>query len=50
MANGQTRLHDPESGKPREFAFDKSYWSHDQFVTDADTGYLAPAPGGHYAD
>ena len=50
MDRGQTKLTDPDSGKAREFAFDKSYWSHDCFTADPDTGYLGPEPGGPYAD
>jgi kinesin family protein 1 len=50
MDNGQTTLTDPASGKVREFAFDKSYWSHDGFSTDPSTGYMAPNPGSKYAD
>ena len=34
----------------REFAFDKSYWSHDGFDTDPDTAYMSPQAGSQYAD
>lgn len=50
MNDGQTKLSDPEAGKVREFAFDKSYWSHDGFDTDPNTGYMSPQPGAPYAD
>lgn len=50
MNDGQTKLKDPESGKVREFAFDKSYWSHDGFTTDPVTAYMSPNPGSKYAD
>ena len=50
MANGQTILSDPTNGKKREFAFDKSYWSHDGFTTDPDTGYMSANPGSKYDD
>lgn len=47
---GQAKLRDPASGKVREFAFDQSYWSHDGFTTDPDTGYMSALPGSSYAD
>lgn len=50
MSDGQTKLKDPSSGKTREFAFDKSYWSHDGFDTDPETAYMSPKPGSIYAD
>lgn len=50
MNDGQTTLKDNESGKVREFAFDKSYWSHDGFDTDPTTGYMSPKPGSKYDD
>lgn len=34
---GDTKIKDPSSEKVRDFGFDCSYWSHDQFVTDPDT-------------
>ena len=51
MGDGQTTLTDADhGGKVREFAFDKSYWSHSEFTEDPDTKYLKPDPGGRYAD
>ena len=49
--NGQTTtIKDPEDKKsePRKFAFDFSYWSHDEFKERSD-GYLEPT-GSKYAD
>jgi hypothetical protein len=33
----------------KEFTFDYSYWSHDDFVED-DFGYRRPVDGSNYAD
>ena len=49
--NGQTTLiKNPESAKekPKDFAFDFSYWSHDAFKERGD-GYLEPTSS-KYAD
>jgi len=42
-----TNINDPHS-KPREFTFDYSFWSHDEFETRAD-GLLVKT-GARYAD
>lgn len=40
--NGMTTvLKDPKTGNPRDFSFDYSFWSHDQFIERED-GYLMP--------
>jgi len=38
-----------DDGREAKFAFDASFWSHDQFTND-DTGYSHPNPGSNYAD
>ncbi|XP_033759938.1 kinesin-like protein KIF28P isoform X2 [Pecten maximus] len=50
MSGKTTEIMDPEnmSAEPRRFAFDYSYWSHDQFNENSE-GYLEPS-GGKYAD
>lgn len=42
MKGKATYIKDPESGNTKNFAFDFSYWSHDQYNEEAD-GYLRPA-------
>ena len=40
-----------KASKERKFAYDKSYWSHDGFVTDPISGYQkAQSPASNYAD
>ena len=34
---GKVIITDPESGKARDFGFDKAYWSHDDFTIDPET-------------
>ncbi len=34
---GRVLLIDPDSGKTRDFDFDKAYWSHDGFKIDPET-------------
>jgi len=43
MEGNTTYLRDPKSSltSPKRFTFDKSYWSHDEFVLD-DQGYAKP--------
>jgi len=43
MIGSSTEIKDPENpnAEPRKFAFDYSYWSHDDFTERAD-GYLEP--------
>ncbi|EDV28301.1 uncharacterized protein TRIADDRAFT_53800 [Trichoplax adhaerens] len=50
MHDNVTELIDPEqpNEEPRKFAFDFSYWSHDDYE-EQDDGYLAPTHP-HYAD
>jgi len=48
MSGNTTSITDPETGKTRDFAFDYSYWSHDNFKEEAD-GSLVPT-GSKYAD
>ncbi|XP_021365706.1 kinesin-like protein KIF28P isoform X2 [Mizuhopecten yessoensis] len=50
MSGKTTTIQDPEnmSTDPRPFAFDFSYWSHDEFKENSD-GYLEPT-GSKYAD
>jgi len=50
MNGSSTEIKDPGnmSAEPKRFAFDHSYWSHDQFTERAD-GYLEPS-GSKYAD
>ena len=44
-----TSIIDPETKKPKNFTFDYSFWSHDQFTTDEE-GFNHMVPGGPYAD
>lgn len=50
MQGNSTYIKNPEDLKaePRSFAFDYSYWSHDEFKEDSN-GYLQPT-GSKYAD
>ena len=50
MSGKQTTISNPEDPKaePRKFAFDYSYWSHDEYKERPD-GYLEPS-GARYAD
>ena len=50
MNGNQTEIQDPEhpGEKPKKFAFDYSYWSHDGF-TEQPNGYLTPKDAS-YAD
>lgn len=50
MRGNSTYIKNPEDlgAEPRSFAFDYSYWSHDEFKESAN-GYLEPT-GGRYAD
>ena len=50
MNGATTTIKDPEDkgGEPKKFAFDYSYWSHDEFKERSD-GYLEPT-GSKYAD
>ena len=47
MRGKETTIFNETGEKP--FAFDHSYWSHDQFIEESD-GYMRPVPGGPYAD
>ena len=38
-----------DDGEEKDFSFDFSFWSHDQFTND-DKGYSNPNPGSNYAD
>lgn len=40
MDGNMTKITDPSSGKDKKFYFDYSYWSHDGFVEDEDSGLL----------
>lgn len=51
MTGNQTIIHDyskPDS-EPKRFTFDYSYWSHDGFEEDPETGILHPVTE-KYAD
>jgi len=50
MQGNSTYISDPSNpgSEPRKFAFDYSYWSHDNFKEEAD-GYLSPTDPS-YAD
>jgi kinesin family member 13 len=49
MQGKMTKVFSPELTK--EFYFDYSYWSHDGFVEDGDSGMMVPdGPGSKYAD
>lgn len=48
MQGQTTVITDPKSGAPREFSFDYSFWSHDQFEED-ENGYFVPS-NPKYAD
>ena len=50
IQRNMTRLVNKADGSKRDFFFDYCYWSHDQFETDAQNGYMTPTPGGRYAD
>jgi hypothetical protein len=41
MEGNKTIITDPENKKKKDFAFDYSFWSHDQFRTESD-GYMSP--------
>ena len=48
--NGPTTVvTDPETGKPKPYTFDYSFWSHDGFDTNEE-GYMSPQAGSNYAD
>jgi kinesin family protein 1 len=49
MEGATTYIKNPETGEEKDFAFDFSYWSHDQFEVRPD-GYTFPKPGSNYAD
>ncbi len=50
MEGTNTIIKDPKSGQERSFAFDHSYWSHDGFKTDPETGMSEPEfSSSHYA-
>ena len=38
MSGPTTEIIDPHSGQPRPFTFDYSFWSHDGFKVDPETG------------
>ena len=48
MKGNQTILNKGVGHAPRDFAFDYSFWSHDQFIEE-ENGYLT-SNGGDYAD
>jgi len=51
MEGKGTYIKDPDTGQEKEFAFDYSYWSHDNYVIpDTDNGYLVAKPGSNYDD
>lgn len=50
MKDNMTKITSPEDGKEKKFYFDYSYWSHDGFMEDKDTGILMPdSPSSNYA-
>jgi len=42
MHGQNTMITDPASGKEKDFNFDHSYWSHDGFVEEEETGSKPP--------
>lgn len=51
MKGKMTKVFNRETGQDREFFFDYSYWSHDGFKEDPETGVsLKENPGSIYAD
>ncbi len=48
MAGPTTCIVDPASGKDKTYTFDYSFWSHDEFETNADGIYVPTGP--KYAD
>ena len=44
MNGNTTTVTDPETGKPKTFTYDYSYWSHDGGKEDK-TGYFKPDSG-----
>eukprot|EP00928_Gymnodinium_smaydae_P093679 TRINITY_DN7798_c1_g1_i2.p1 TRINITY_DN7798_c1_g1~~TRINITY_DN7798_c1_g1_i2.p1 ORF type:complete len:380 (-),score=88.69 TRINITY_DN7798_c1_g1_i2:100-1239(-) len=47
--NGPNTIITDAMGNEKAFAFDESFWSHDDFYTD-DQGYCKANPGGRYCD
>ena len=51
MQGNMTKIWDKSSGYEKEFYFDHSYWSHDGFVEDSQTGFLSKSSAtSNYAD
>jgi hypothetical protein len=50
MSSCSTTLFNKATAFSKTFNFDYSYWSHDGFVEDAETGLLKKKPGSAYAD
>ena len=46
---GNSTIIKDEFGNEKTFTFDKSFWSHDQYI-EQPNGYLSPTPGSPYAD
>ncbi|MCQ2820775.1 MAG: hypothetical protein MJ252_26245, partial [archaeon] len=49
MVDKSTFIEDPTNHQKKQFTFDHSFWSHDQYTVE-DDGYFRPVPGGPYAD
>jgi len=52
MSGNSTTIKDPDEPdqEPRKYAFDYSYWSHDCYNEDPETGYLSDSGTGKYTD
>ena len=50
MIGKMTAITDPSTGQKKKFYFDYSYWSHDGFTTDPETGmFEKDSPDSNYA-
>lgn len=47
----KTSIKNPETGEIKDFNFDYSYWSHNDFIEETYKGeYLRAKPGSRYSD
>lgn len=50
MKDNMTMIIDPNTGTKKKFYFDYSYWSHDRFTEDEETGmFVKDGPDSPYA-
>lgn len=50
MVDNTTIITDPHTGATKKFTFDHSYWSHDGYITDPETGmFEKDGPSSNYA-